>query len=132
MSGGGPTNIDLAQENESFADELNKDGNYNREDWVITIRFYSLVHFVEHRLSRNGYISESHHERLDNIRDCTAIDSIIYNRYRTLLDLSRDARYECKRMAETEVKESKKVLNDAKTELGFSMDGSGGNTKYST
>lgn len=123
------TNVKGARENEKVAEKLAVTNEEDR-NWIVTVRFYSFLHYVEERLQANGYDSNTHGDRMDNIRKCPSIDNYAYNLYKTLYDLSRDARYECLRMGESEVKESKKRLKKGKEILGFTHGGD--SHKYST
>jgi hypothetical protein len=124
------SNIDFARENEDFAAALDIQEN-PESNWIVTINFYSLLHYIEERLQAEGYDSDRHKERMKNIRRCPAIDNSLYKYYRFLYDISRDARYECHRMGESEVAESEERLEKGKEELGF-ISGSGSGHKYST
>jgi hypothetical protein len=122
------SNIDFARKNEEFANEL-KPGNTPRKNWIVTIRFYSFLHYVEERLQAHGYNSRSHHDRKNNIRNCRHIDDKIRKIYRQLEDISRDARYECVRLENEDIEMSEKSLEEGKKVLGFS--GGSSNHKYS-
>lgn len=117
-----------ARENEEFADTLDPSEKIHK-NWIVIVRFYSYLHFVEERLQMEGYESDRHKERMENIRRCPSIDDKAYNIYRTLYDLSRDARYECLRMGDDEIDESESRLENGKQILGFTAEG--GDTKYS-
>ena len=121
-------NIDFAEENETFAEEIMSQFE-DKTNWVVTVRFYSLVHYVEERLTDYSYNSNNHSDRKDNIRDCQYIDNSVRRKYRLLEDLSRDARYECIRMNDDDVTKSGEVLEEGKNLLGFSSGSS--STKYS-
>lgn len=123
------SHISGARENEQFADSLNPSED-NHRNWIVIVRFYSFLHYVEERLESEGYNSKKHAERMENIRRCPSIDNKAYNIYRTLYDLSRDSRYECIRMGDSEVNESENRLEDGKEVLGFTNNGS--SHKYST
>lgn len=119
--------LEFAQENEQLADDIFDEFNHN--NWSVTIRFYSLLHYVEQRLITHDYTSKTHGDRKENIIDCNEIDDKIHNLYRRLEDLSRDARYECVRLSEEDVEISEETLEEGKFILGF--DGSEGGAKYS-
>lgn len=118
-----------AQENEAFASSLDEDVPVER-NWIVTVRFYSLLHYVDIMLKKHGYMPEKHGERFKNIEQCQAIDPQVYKKYKTLFDLSRDARYERIRMDTTDVAQSAKVLEEGKELLGFGS--TDGTHKYST
>ena len=86
--------IDFAKENEEFAEDIASEFS-NQGNWIVIVRFYSLVHYVEERLASYDHESESHSERKNNIRKCNFVDNAVRAKYRLLEDLSRDARYEC-------------------------------------
>lgn len=119
------TNIDFAKENEEFAEDIISEFE-SQSNWVVTVRFYSLVHYVEERLDSHNYNSENHTDRKSNIRSCKYVDNAVRAKYRLLEDLSRDARYECIRMDGDDVNKSEKVLQEGKELLGFDS----GNTSH--
>jgi hypothetical protein len=123
-------NVEFARNNEGFSDDLIKDYP-NQKNWVVTIRFYSYLHYVEEELNKHGYNSRTHDDRKKNIRICKHIDNRARSIYRTLEDISRDARYECIEMNEEDVKKSGEKLEKGKNILGF-MTNSSSDTKYST
>lgn len=128
--------IDLAEDNERFADLIrthlcNDDFDVdNQNDWIVTARFYSLLHYVEKRLQDYGYSSRSHGGRKENILECPYIDNKVRRLYRRLEDVSRDARYECIPTSDEDVTKSESTLQEGKDVLGFSRSSSG--HKYST
>lgn len=123
------SHISGARENEELANSLDVSEPENR-NWIVTIRFYSYVHYIEQILESYNYSSNTHIERKDNIEKCNGTDQTAYKIYRFLEDLSRDARYECIRMGTEELDITKKKLKSGKKSLGFV--GSSGNHKYST
>lgn len=114
----GMKNVEVAEENEVFADDI-LEGFDNKNNWVVTVRFYSLVHYIEERLTTYDYNSRSHDNREENILDCRYIDNKVRKLYRRLYDVSRDARYECVRLGEEDVRKSEETLAEAKEILGF-------------
>jgi CRISPR/Cas system CSM-associated protein Csm4 (group 5 of RAMP superfamily) len=122
------SNVDFARENEAFAEDIFSEYD-NQSNWVVTIRFYSLLHYVEETLQLHNYSSKSHGDRKNKIRRCKYIDNKVYSIYRTLEDLSKDARYECIEMEAEDVEKSEEKLNEGKTVLGYSDFNS--DTKYS-
>lgn len=125
----GMENVEFARENEDFADDLDLSENPSK-NWVVIVRFYSYLHYVEEYLQMYNYNSRSHNDRRENIRNCPHIDNKARKIYRLLEDISRDARYECIRMTEDDVQKSKENLDEGKDVLGFS--GGATNHKYST
>ncbi|WP_128904790.1 hypothetical protein [Halorubrum amylolyticum] len=123
------SHISGARENEELADSLDSSEPENR-NWIVTIRFYSYVHYIEEILESYNYSSNTHKERKDNIERCNGIDRTAYKIYRFLEDISRDARYECIRMGESELTKTEEKLSRGKEALGIV--GSGGDHKYST
>ena len=124
-------NIEFAQNNQDFADDILSDFP-DQKNWVVTVRFYSFIHYVEEKLKIHDISSNTHQERKDNIRNCRGIDNRARNIYRMLEDLSRDARYECKKMDDNEVEKTEEKLEEGKNVLGFTGESSGSDTKYST
>lgn len=122
-------NVDFARESEQFAEDLIDDFE-ERKNWIVTIRFYSLLHFIEERLQHHGFSSRSHDDRKENIRSCKHTDNRLRTLYRRLEDTSRDARYECIRMTGEDVRMSAETLEEGKRILGYTENG-GGETKYS-
>lgn len=123
-------NVDFAENNEVFSDEILSDYP-DQKNWIVTIRFYSFLHYVEEKLKIHGYTSNNHDNRKDNIRNCPHVDNRARTIYRLLEDISRDARYECIEMTEEDVEKSETKLEEGKDVLGF-VGGSGSSTKYST
>lgn len=124
------THGEFARENEEFADSLLEEFD-NKFNWVVTVRFYSYLHFVEKRLQDYGYSSNNHDNRKNNILNCNQIDSRARAIYRALEDLGRDARYECYRMDEDDLEVSREKLQKGKEILNFTDSGDV-STKYST
>lgn len=123
-------NVEFAKNNENFSNEL-YDEYPNQKNWIVTIRFYSYLHYVEEKLNMHGYTSNSHDDRKNKIRSCSQVDNRARTIYRKLEDISRDARYECIEMTEEDVEESETQLVEGKNILGF-VSGGGSSTKYST
>lgn len=124
-------NIEFARNNEQFADDISEDYP-NQKNWIVTIRFYSFIHFVEERLKSYDYYSKTHDERKDNIRSCKDISDEAYHIYRFLEDISRDARYECIAMTDEDASKACEKLEKGKRVLGFPSGSSGSSYKYST
>lgn len=124
-------NVDFARNNEEFAENIASDYP-GQQNWVVTVRFYSYLHYVEERLQSCGYSSDTHKDRKENIRNCNAVDNKARKIYRFLEDISRDARYECHRMTEQEANKAKEKLEEGKDILGYSAGGADTDTKYST
>lgn len=108
-----------AEKNEELSEELlNEYSDY--DDWVITTRFYTAIHFIESELTKRGYNSGTHRERKENIKDSNLPDNImVYKEYRNLEDLSRDTRYECVSVTSGDLNGSERSLNLIKKKLGF-------------
>lgn len=123
------SHTEFAELSEGLAEDLLSDFG-DRKNWVVTIRFYSFLHYVEKRLDSYGYGSKRHSERKKNIRDCRYIDNRARSIYRTLEDLSRDARYECHQMTIKDVEEAQERLEEGKSILNYTDSGS--SSKYST
>lgn len=123
------SHVEAAGENEALAASLDRAVGAHR-NWIVTIRFYALLHYVDARLIEYGYKPEKHHERGDAIRDCDYLDAALYKVYRMLYDLSEDARYKCVRMSTEDVRVSNRQLERGKKLAGFDH-GDDGTTKYS-
>lgn len=107
-----------AQKNETLAERL--DTQFNQyEDWVVTTMFYSALHYVECELTKHGMSASNHGERQRKINQCKQIPGDVYRLYRTLEDLSRDARYECVSISAIDVLESHTKLDRIKDFLGY-------------
>lgn len=121
--------MEFARNNEEFAEDIREDYPAQK-NWIVTVQFYSFLHYVEERLKSHSYTSTNHDDRMDNIRNCPHVDTKAYKIYKSLYDTSRDARYECMEIEESDIIECEKRLEKGKRILGF-RDGST-NTKYST
>lgn len=122
------SHADFARNNDDFAEDLR--GDYpDQNNWVVTVHFYSFLHYVEERLKSYDFSASKHSDREKNIRDCRYIDNRAYNIYRTLYDISRDARYECHEIESDTVEDCRDKLEEGKEVLGYSAGGS--TTKYS-
>jgi hypothetical protein len=123
-------NIEFARNNENFAADILSEHS-DQKNWVVTIRFYSYIHYVEERLESHDYTSNSHNDRKDNILQCRSVSDKAWRIYRALEDISRDARYECIKMTREDVERAEEKLEEGKEVLGFSNAGSDNDTKYS-
>lgn len=79
-------------------------------DWVVNGIFYSALHCVDAVLSKSNLHPPLHHLRGAYIQKNSLLQSIYIN-YRSLEDLSRDARYTNKILTQVEIKE---CLDDLK------------------
>lgn len=62
--------------------------------WYVTVTFYTALHYIEAYFTSRGMGFNNHHSRGSAIqRDSTL--SLLYDSYRSLEDLSREARYDC-------------------------------------
>lgn len=108
---------DKAQENEELANNLESDTNYSDiNDWIVTILFYTAVHFVEAELADINIHSNDHQDRRENIGRHL---SSLYSDYKTLKQRSENARYQCKIMTSRLLSDSKDDLNSIKSSLGI-------------
>jgi hypothetical protein len=107
-----------AKKNEELADLLNKTYS-NYSDWVVIVRFYSALQYVEHELMSHGMSAGSHEDRQNKISNCGAMDRSVYKRYRYLQDLSEKARYYCKKFDRSAVTQSESILIEIKVKLNF-------------
>jgi HEPN domain len=62
-------------------------------EWSITVAFYAAVHYVQSYLVANDVKSSTHTSRANAIRRDARLQSI-YDDYRELENMSRDARYD--------------------------------------
>ncbi|MGH6839710.1 MAG: hypothetical protein ACREDT_13125 [Methylocella sp.] len=100
--------LQKAHHNSAFAADIRKNsGQYL--DWAATCLFYSAVHYVNAYLVKFGKAIPRRHASPDpkkpgrtNIVQQDPSLSTIYSYYRHLDDESRDARYELKRICETD------------------------------
>ena len=124
-------NVTFARESENLTEEMNCSlENKIKNNWIVTVRFYTYLHYVEQRLQEYDYTSRSHNNRKENIRNCKQIDNKARKLYRRLEDMSRDARYECVEMSDEDVKESLSTLEEGKQVLNFHA--GDGSHKYNT
>jgi len=125
------SNAAFARNNENFAVDI-LDDYPSQKNWVVTVRFYSFIHYAEEILTSHDYSSNRHAERKENLRACNHIPNEAYRIYRFLEDLSRDARYECISMTDKDVEKAEEKLEKGKEVLGFPDGGSDQSVKYST
>jgi len=124
-------NVTFARESERLIENVDCDSeNRVTNNWIVTVRFYTYLHYVEQRLQEYDYNSRSHDNRKENIRNCKNIDNKARKLYRRLEDMSRDARYECVEMTEEDVEKSLSTLREGKRVLNFHA--GGGDHKYTT
>lgn len=107
-----------AQKNEEFSEKI-KINHQDYEDWLITVRFYSFVHYIQCRIAQEGKSTYSHKQRKKQIKNLPNIPIILYKTYRRFEDLSRDVRYDCISVKKSDIEDSKKWLKKAKKNLGF-------------
>lgn len=81
-----------AAQNEAFADNIKLDSDCSI-GWAVTVIFYSALHYIEAYFVtyRKGY--NNHYSRSSAIQNDPRIRSL-YDDYRKLEDLSREARYD--------------------------------------
>ena len=81
-----------ARENEKLAQALKKLKSSSGVDWAITVLFYSALHYVDAFLAGKNCHPLTHEDRNDEIEANGSLAGI-FNDYRRLEDLSREARY---------------------------------------
>jgi hypothetical protein len=84
--------IRQAEHNEKLADTLSAGGSY--PDWAVTIYFYAAIHYVNVILVAQGPVPTSHEKRDPLVRRHPNL-SKIWNEYKALDIMSRNARYYC-------------------------------------
>lgn len=87
---------DKYEHNEQFVSFIQENGNNQYPDWEIVVTFYAALHYMNLYLNKkfNTNIADisSHQKRNDYItNNC---NSRIANAYKTMYDLSREARYQ--------------------------------------
>jgi hypothetical protein len=103
---------DWAERNEQFADSLDLSTNIG-VNWAITALFYAALHYVDAYLSSRGK-READHERREWVIQNDPILSEIWQPYRYLKHLSREARYEIAPYTEVEFRKAKQRLQQVK------------------
>lgn len=102
--------INQAKHNENLASELLQTLTY--KDWIITICFYSALHYVDAELSKRLNVDPEishpqdrsiHSYREDLVR---TFFKKVFEDYRFLSVLSRSTRYHCYTPTDTEAKDS--------------------------
>lgn len=121
------SNVDIARENEQVADYLDE-GTGSHRNWIVTINFYSVLHYVEQVLQDEGFSSVDHDDREDNILRCQRLEDEQFTIYKNLRTLSSLSRYECYRMGQEELEVAERALERTKEITAFDM--GGGSSKY--
>ncbi len=83
-----------ARHNREVLQQLQRSGS-TFSDWQITVAFYVALHRVDAHLASYREHPKSHEDRIRIIRGMRQFKGAIYNSYRELEDLSRQARYDC-------------------------------------
>jgi hypothetical protein len=78
-----------AEHNEKLADALSK-GQY--VDWAVTVLFYAALHYVDSILAVSHVNPDTHGERQTEIQRNDTLKKV-YNEFRYLQVMSRNARY---------------------------------------
>jgi len=87
--------LDRANENQRFLDEIDQ-ARY--PGWTVTAAFYVAVHLASALLTDRGIVVDSHTDRNQALRDSFPT---IWKQYHPLYDLSRQARYSCRKITTT-------------------------------
>ena len=107
---------DKADKNQEFSQTIAEEhSEYN--DWIITAKFYSALHYVDKVLVEEGYKTENHGERFEKIEQARNIPPRVRSLYSTLYDLSEQARYKCIELQQGQVNSADKALTEIKKEL---------------
>ena len=101
--------------NESFADRLDVTDPCSA-GWAITALFYAAVHQVEAYFASVSQRYVTHKSRNSAIQRDIRIREI-YDDYRELSDMSREARYDCSILTPGNVKWAKDRLKDVKDSI---------------
>jgi len=67
--------------------------NKQHFDWIATICFYASLHIIEAKFAEKSIDNYTHKERENNMRSTPGFSRKLCNRYKTLSDYSRVARY---------------------------------------
>ena len=108
--------VSKAQANESFADQIDTNSSAVAISWIVTIIFYAAVHYVQAYFASLGRKHILHKARSSDIQRDSRI-AVMYNDYRDLYDISRDARYDCGTLAPGHIKFAKERLEKIKADL---------------
>ncbi|MFA6271913.1 MAG: hypothetical protein WC693_02275 [Patescibacteria group bacterium] len=81
-----------ARHNERLANALVTIGS-NQLDWVVTISFYSALHYIYSKLPPGKEICSNYMQFEKEIASSFSSKPVIYKNYKSLKDKSRNARY---------------------------------------
>ena len=105
--------LDKAERNEAFA--LTQDHSVaTPAEWAITANFYSALHYIQAYFVSVGKNYVTHDTRDSALRRDPKL-APIYDDYRELKSLSREARYDCSTLSKGHVKYAGERLGVVKT-----------------
>lgn len=107
--------LEQAKRNECLASKIS-DEIEKSDQWVVIIRFYSALHYLENQVIPKGGTS-SHDQRHNYVEDHYSRKA--YRSWRFLHNQSEQARYNCKPISSEIKNESLTRLQTFKKELGF-------------
>jgi hypothetical protein len=105
-----------AQQNERFANQIDLNTSPVAVHWVVTILFYAALHYVQAYFAALGRKHGLHTTRASDIQRDNRI-AVIYDDFRQLSDMSRDARYECSALQPGHIKFAQERLEQIKSDL---------------
>jgi hypothetical protein len=99
--------LDKAQHNFDFLDSFDSNQRGNYRGWIVTVYFYTALHYVDAYLANKGYKEFNTHEERKNhiVIFQSDLKPSIYRKYRQLEDDSRNARYSTKQFTRKDVDE---------------------------
>jgi hypothetical protein len=121
-----------AKRNQRLLELLNEhDPTHDFPDWVMTVSFYKALHLAESYFHRKGGRHYKNHIQRNSrmATDFPECEGRIWRAYMTLLDLSKDSRYECRPhdWLTAQVQKSRdklKIIEEEFARLELNLDGS--------
>ncbi|MGH9343341.1 MAG: hypothetical protein ACRD19_06230 [Terriglobia bacterium] len=108
----GAKHLNWAKNNENLADTFDPADSFN-VDWAITILFYAAVHYIDAYLAARGRRAQAHDQREREIAD-DPILAQVWENYRQLKRMSRDARYEMAEYRKNDLEKARLCLEAVK------------------
>jgi hypothetical protein len=103
-----------AKKNEAFASGL-ETSTVTGIEWSITIKFYAALHYVQAYFASKQLGTPITHSHRASAIQRDAVISAVYDDYRELEDLSRDARYNSVNLKRGHVKFAEDCLESIKS-----------------
>jgi len=85
--------LNKISQNRDFLKEIVSASSSTADGWRITILFYNALHYIEAYFCSKGRSNQTHTSRASSIQSDPVISSL-YRDYRSLENLSREARYD--------------------------------------